>query len=96
MKLETKQNEKGRSSPQISGVMVLHHNMVSSQMVSPGAGPPLATPLRIIIIDSLLKLRALDYSRKPIFKPEVLATKLVNKRLLISFKKHKDLKLCIA
>ena len=34
MGLETKQNEKTRSSPQISGVMVSHHNMVSSQMLS--------------------------------------------------------------
>ena len=36
-RLETKQNEKTRSSPQISGVMVLQHNMVSS-----GAGRPLS------------------------------------------------------
>ena len=45
IRLETKQNEKARSSPQINEVMVLHHNMVSPQMVSPqnGAtrgGPP--------------------------------------------------------
>ena len=48
MKLESKQNEKARSSSQISGVIVLHHNMVSPQMVSPGAGrppAPLGTPL---------------------------------------------------
>ena len=38
MRLETKQNEKARSSPQISGVMVLHHNMVLPQMVSPQNG----------------------------------------------------------
>ena len=38
MRLETKQNEKARSSPQISGVMVLHNNMVSPQMVSPQNG----------------------------------------------------------
>ena len=35
MGLETKQNEKTRSLPQISGVIVAHHNMVS-----PGAPPP--------------------------------------------------------
>ena len=52
MMLETKQNEKARSSPQISGVMVLHHNMVSTQMMSPQNGvtrgglPPAATPER--------------------------------------------------
>ena len=41
---DTKQNEKARSSPQISGVMVSHHNMVS-----PGAGrPPIATPLPLL------------------------------------------------
>ena len=46
MRLATKQNEKARSAPQISGVMVVHHNMVSPQMMSPGAGRPLlATPL---------------------------------------------------
>ena len=48
MRLETKQNEKTRSSPQISGVMISHHNMVSPQMVSPRAGrstAPLATTL---------------------------------------------------
>ena len=38
MKLETKQNEKARSSPQTSGVMVLHYNMVSPHMVSPQNG----------------------------------------------------------
>ena len=32
--------KKQRSSPQISGVMVSHHNMVSLQMVVPGAGRP--------------------------------------------------------
>ena len=51
MGLETKQNEEARSSPQISGVMVLYHNMVSPQIVSPQNGvtrsgpPPVATPL---------------------------------------------------
>ena len=52
MRLETKQNEKARSSSQISGVMVLHHNVVSPQMMSPqnrvtqdGPPSPLATPL---------------------------------------------------
>ena len=34
MRLETKQNEKTRSSPQISGALVSHHNMVSLQIVS--------------------------------------------------------------
>ena len=50
MKLETKQNEKARSSPQIIGVMVLHRDMVSPQVVSPRAGrpPPLATPLHLL------------------------------------------------
>ena len=38
MRLETKQNEKARSSPQISRAMVLHNNMVSLQMVSPQNG----------------------------------------------------------
>ena len=43
MTMETKQNEKARSSPQISGVMVLHHNMVHlkwchPKMVSPQNG----------------------------------------------------------
>ena len=43
MKLESRQNEKTRSSPQIGGVMALHHNKVSS-----GAGPPtLATSLAL-------------------------------------------------
>ena len=49
--METKQNEKANSLPQISGVVVLHHKMVSPQMVSPqngvtrGGPPPLATSL---------------------------------------------------
>ena len=55
MKLETKVNEKTRSSPQISEVMVSHHNMVSTQMVPRQNGvtwggtpiPPLATVLHI-------------------------------------------------
>ena len=56
MRLENKQNEKARFSPQISGVIVLHRNMVSPQMVSPQNGvtrggppppPPLATPLTL-------------------------------------------------
>ena len=34
MRFEAKQNEKTRSSPQASEVMVSHHNMVSLQMVS--------------------------------------------------------------
>ena len=38
MRLENKQNEKARFSPQTSGVIVLHHNMVSPQMVSPQNG----------------------------------------------------------
>ena len=38
MRLETKQNEKTRSSPQISGVIVSHHNIVSPQMMSPQNG----------------------------------------------------------
>ena len=50
--------EKTRSSPQISGVMVSHYNMVSPKMVSPGAGhprpPPLATPLTRKIHESLI------------------------------------------
>ena len=41
IRLETKQNEKTRSSPQISGVLVSHHNMLSSRIVSPGRPPPL-------------------------------------------------------
>ena len=53
-RLETKQNEKTRSSPQIRGVMVSHHKMVSLKMMSPQNGvlgggpppiPPIATPL---------------------------------------------------
>ena len=40
MRLEIKQTEKARSSPQISGVKVLHHNMVSLQMMSPQNGEP--------------------------------------------------------
>ena len=52
MRLETKQNEKTGFSPQIRRVIVLHHNMISTQMVSPQngvtrGGPPLpiATPM---------------------------------------------------
>ena len=46
MRLESKENEKTRSSPHISGVMVSHRNMVSPQMMSPQngvtrSGPPL-------------------------------------------------------
>ena len=37
MRLETKRNKKARSLPHINEVMVLHHNMVLPQMVSPGA-----------------------------------------------------------
>ena len=43
MRLETKQNEKTSSSPQISGVTVSHHNMVSPGVDCPP--PPLAKPL---------------------------------------------------
>ena len=51
MRLDTRQIQKTRFSPQLSGVVVLHHNMVSLQMVSPQNGitqgglPPPATPL---------------------------------------------------
>ena len=38
MRLEAKQNEKTWSSPQISRVMVSHHDMMLTQMVSPGPG----------------------------------------------------------
>ena len=38
IRLETKHNEKTRSSPQISGRMVSNHNMVSLQMMSPQNG----------------------------------------------------------
>ena len=47
MRLETKQNEKTRSSLQISGVMVLHHNMVSPPNGVTWDGPTLlAKPLQ--------------------------------------------------
>ena len=55
MMLETKQNEKTRSSPQFSGVMFSHHNIVSPHMMSLEAGRPpplpLATPLFILSAD---------------------------------------------
>ena len=51
MRLETKQNEKIRSSPQISGVMVLHHNMVSPGVSRPS---PLATSLYFAIAHRLV------------------------------------------
>ena len=43
--LETQQNEKARSLLQISRVMVLHHSMVSSQMVTPQKVSPWAAAL---------------------------------------------------
>ena len=47
MRLDTKQNEKTTSLPQISGVVVSHHNMVSPQMVSSQNGVTLATTLTL-------------------------------------------------
>ena len=64
MRLKTKQNEKARSSPQISGVMVLHYNMVSPQMVSPGVGRhPLAMPLSKIAFFHKFYLQKYDVIR---------------------------------
>ena len=42
--METKQNEKARSLPQISEVLILHHDMVSPQIVSPQNGATQGRP----------------------------------------------------
>ena len=41
MRLETKQNEKTRSSPQSCGDIVLHHSMVSPENDVARGGPPI-------------------------------------------------------
>ena len=54
MGLETKQNEKTRSSPQISRIMISHHNLVSP-WASPSrsnatASASLATPMALAML----------------------------------------------
>ena len=56
MRIGTKQSKKKRYSPQIGGVMVSHHNMVSPQN-GDTRGAPLATPLGCCYDDPIRQLR---------------------------------------
>ena len=64
--------KKEKYSPQLGGVKDSHHNMVSPQMLTPGAGRPPSSDAT----------GTTGYGTKPIFKTNHAQFQMVNKKII--------------